>query len=463
MPAHIDFASVGAGQNLFFVDTEDPIYLIFHSVCGDFDYQPSVYHPSRILDEHFGVGLDHEDSLQPLNLNNRLVTRTPAGYLKNWRSELANQDSQDTLYKKKKKPSLNWRGENMEDQAIKIKIKPKKKKEETCLESDSEEDKILSSRDLFKFSMPENPECSDVDIKDIFLLSKPIIRWYVSIEKTNDIENNELEEHGEHLENGNLENANIVSNENTDLGDKVPEENYAHFENRNLDDIPQVSHEKTDNDKTEEHDTNVDTGDLNNISGVLKEKTNAENDEAKGHDISFNNENLDRYLDKEIIINNMSNSEDEHVDKEETTNENKKANNIKDKNGNELMNEIDLNLVETAQKEVNSTSDDILKPTIVQEISPSETFRKHLRYPHAINKSSTNKKLQKMPSAISSAKWREYYKKAEEIKNKKTEEVEKRKELRKKAKENKENKKKLKTKTTARKKPSKLMQKPLLP
>ncbi|CAG9765725.1 unnamed protein product [Ceutorhynchus assimilis] len=260
----------------------------------------------------------------------------------------------------------------------------------------------------------------------------------VSIEKTNDIENNELEEHGEHLENGNLENANIVSNENTDLGDKVPEENYAHFENRNLDDIPQVSHEKTDNDKTEEHDTNVDTGDLNNTSGVLKEKTNAENDEAKGHDISFNNENLDRYLDKEIIINNMSNSEDEHVDKEETTNENKKANNMKDKNGNELMNEIDLNPVETAQKEVNSTSDDILKPTIVQEISPSET-------------------------AISSAKWREYYKKAEEIKNKKTEEVEKRKELRKKAKENKENKKKLKTKTTARKKPSKLMQKPLLP
>ncbi|CAG9763656.1 unnamed protein product [Ceutorhynchus assimilis] len=296
-----------------------------------------------------------------------------------------------------------------------------------------------------------------------FYLVKSAWERTVTIEKTNDIENNELEEHGEHLENGNLENANIVSNENTDLGDKVPEENYAHFENRNLDDIPQVSHEKTDNDKTEEHDTNVDTGDLNNISGVLKEKTNAENDDAKGHDISFNNENLDRYLDKEIIINNMSNSEDEHVDKEETTNENKKANNIKDKNGNELMNEIDLNLVETAQKEVNSTSDDILKPTIVQEISPSETFRKHLRYPHAINKSSTNKKLQKMPSAISSAKWREYYKKAEEIKNKKTEEVEKRKELRKKAKENKENKKKLKTKTTARKKPSKLMQKPLLP
>lgn len=65
-------------------------------LLGGYDYP--AHRPSRILDQHFGIGLGHEDLFQPLNLNNRLLTRTPAGYLRNWRSSAGHQDTGSTVH-----------------------------------------------------------------------------------------------------------------------------------------------------------------------------------------------------------------------------------------------------------------------------------------------------------------------------------------------------------------------------
>nr|QCC88566.1 heat shock protein 20.6 [Sitophilus oryzae] len=49
--------------------------------------------PSRILDQQFGLSLLPEDLFRPVDWNNRILTRTPAGYLRNWRSGASEQDS----------------------------------------------------------------------------------------------------------------------------------------------------------------------------------------------------------------------------------------------------------------------------------------------------------------------------------------------------------------------------------
>lgn len=98
----------------------------------------------------------------------------------------------------------------------------------------------------------------------------------------------------------------------------------------------------------------------------------------------------------------------------------------------------------------------IRKATEDEVTSPTKIFEKHLGYPETIEKS-TNRKSRRMPSAISSAKWREYYNKSDEIKQRKAEDIQKRKEMRAKAKEGKEKQKtvKMQRKTKTKAKPQK--------
>lgn len=76
--------------------------------------------PSRILDQHFGLGLDADDLLQPLHLNNRLLTRTPAGYLRNWRSNL--QDTGSTVSFDKDKFQANLDVQQFKPEEITVKV-----------------------------------------------------------------------------------------------------------------------------------------------------------------------------------------------------------------------------------------------------------------------------------------------------------------------------------------------------
>ncbi|XP_060519199.1 protein lethal(2)essential for life-like [Cylas formicarius] len=53
--------------------------------------------PSRLLDQHFGLGLHPDDFLQPVTSNHRILSRTPAGYLRDWRPNASSQDIGSTL------------------------------------------------------------------------------------------------------------------------------------------------------------------------------------------------------------------------------------------------------------------------------------------------------------------------------------------------------------------------------
>ncbi|XP_030756504.1 protein lethal(2)essential for life-like [Sitophilus oryzae] len=78
--------------------------------------------PSRILDQHFGLSLDPEDLLQPLNLNNQQITHTPAGYLRRWRSRDSSKDSGSVVKLEKDQFQANLDVEQFKPEEITVKV-----------------------------------------------------------------------------------------------------------------------------------------------------------------------------------------------------------------------------------------------------------------------------------------------------------------------------------------------------
>nr|AHE77372.1 small heat shock protein [Lissorhoptrus oryzophilus] len=92
-------------------------------IADALDYHPVVHHrPSRILDQHFGLGLDPEDLFQPLTVNNRLLTRTPAGYLRSWRTNTGAQDTGSTVSFNKDKFQANLDVQQFKPEEITVKL-----------------------------------------------------------------------------------------------------------------------------------------------------------------------------------------------------------------------------------------------------------------------------------------------------------------------------------------------------
>lgn len=90
---------------------DEPLYVSSHHL-----------RPSRILDQHFGLGLDPEDIFQPLNLNNRVLTRTPAGYLRNWRTNSSQQDTGSTVTVDKDRFQANLDVQQFKPEEISVKV-----------------------------------------------------------------------------------------------------------------------------------------------------------------------------------------------------------------------------------------------------------------------------------------------------------------------------------------------------
>lgn len=88
----------------------------------DDSVSPYYVRPSRILDQQFGLGLDAEDLFQPWNLNNRILTRTPAGYLRNWRPNAAAQDSGSTVRFDKDNFQANLDVQQFKPEEITVKV-----------------------------------------------------------------------------------------------------------------------------------------------------------------------------------------------------------------------------------------------------------------------------------------------------------------------------------------------------
>ncbi|XP_030756169.1 protein lethal(2)essential for life-like [Sitophilus oryzae] len=86
-----------------------------------FDYHvPS--RPSRILDQHFGLGLHPEDLFQPLTHNNRVLSRTPAGYMRHWRPNSSVHDTGSTVHLDKDKFQANLDVQQFKPEEITVKV-----------------------------------------------------------------------------------------------------------------------------------------------------------------------------------------------------------------------------------------------------------------------------------------------------------------------------------------------------
>ncbi|KAJ8928557.1 hypothetical protein NQ314_018875 [Rhamnusium bicolor] len=82
---------------------------------------PFAVRPSRILDQHFGLPLDHDDFLAPLTVP-RMVIRCPAGYLRNWRSSASQQDIGSTVTSDKDKFQANLDVQQFKPEEISVKV-----------------------------------------------------------------------------------------------------------------------------------------------------------------------------------------------------------------------------------------------------------------------------------------------------------------------------------------------------
>ncbi|KAJ8922845.1 hypothetical protein NQ315_007880 [Exocentrus adspersus] len=74
---------------------------------------------SRILDQHFGLGLSPEEFLEPLAI---LSLQGPAGYLRPWRSESSRGDSGSTVSLDKNKFQANLDVQQFKPEEITVKL-----------------------------------------------------------------------------------------------------------------------------------------------------------------------------------------------------------------------------------------------------------------------------------------------------------------------------------------------------
>lgn len=93
-------------------------------IFGD-DYCSS--RPSRLLDQHFGFGLDPEDLLTPYTVpySGRLA-RTSSGYYRPWRSMVSKNDSGSTISMQKDKFQINLDVQQFTPEEITVKVVDKR-------------------------------------------------------------------------------------------------------------------------------------------------------------------------------------------------------------------------------------------------------------------------------------------------------------------------------------------------
>ncbi|XP_060519198.1 protein lethal(2)essential for life-like [Cylas formicarius] len=121
--------------------------------------------PSRILDQHFGLGLDPEDLFQPLDLNNRQVTRTPAGYLRSWRSNASEKDAGSVVTFDKDKFQANLDVSQFKPEEISVKVADNVLTIEGKHEEKKDEHGMISRHFVRRYVLPKNCNLDKVESK----------------------------------------------------------------------------------------------------------------------------------------------------------------------------------------------------------------------------------------------------------------------------------------------------------
>ncbi|XP_060520888.1 protein lethal(2)essential for life-like [Cylas formicarius] len=121
--------------------------------------------PSRILDQHFGLGLDSDDLLQPLNLNNRILSRTPAGYLRNWRPNASEKDSGSLVSFDKDKFQANLDVSQFKPEEISVKVADNVLTIEGKHEEKQDEHGYISRHFVRRYVLPKNYDVEKIQSK----------------------------------------------------------------------------------------------------------------------------------------------------------------------------------------------------------------------------------------------------------------------------------------------------------
>nr|ASQ43188.1 HSP20.3 [Choristoneura fumiferana] len=79
------------------------------------------FRPSRIMDQHFGLGLTPEDLFAPLTLPiERSLIRSPAGYLRPWRTPSSASDAGSLIQSDKDKFQVSLDVQHFKPEEIKV-------------------------------------------------------------------------------------------------------------------------------------------------------------------------------------------------------------------------------------------------------------------------------------------------------------------------------------------------------
>lgn len=125
----------------------------------------SLFRPSRLLDQHFGLVLDPDDFFEPLVLP-RWLSRSAAGYLRPWRSEDSRGDAGSTVSFHKDKFQANLDVQQFRPEEISVKLTG----DNTLTiegKHDEQEDEhgYISRHFVRKYILPKNCNISRIESK----------------------------------------------------------------------------------------------------------------------------------------------------------------------------------------------------------------------------------------------------------------------------------------------------------
>ncbi|XP_019877800.1 protein lethal(2)essential for life-like [Aethina tumida] len=128
----------------------------------DFNY---ISRPSRLLDQHFGLGLTPEDLLEPMTVP-RYLTRCPAGYMRPWRSAASHLDEGSTIQFGKDKFNVNLDVQQFKPEEIKVKVVGDNTlMVEAKHEEKEDEHGFISRHFVRKYVVPKNYDISQISSK----------------------------------------------------------------------------------------------------------------------------------------------------------------------------------------------------------------------------------------------------------------------------------------------------------
>uniref|UniRef100_A0A6M2DCK0 Putative alpha crystallin n=1 Tax=Xenopsylla cheopis TaxID=163159 RepID=A0A6M2DCK0_XENCH len=127
--------------------------LLFHDWWEDYD------HPMRLMDQHFGMGLNRHDLLNYLHDTPSLFR---GGYYRPWRNEITPQDSASTITNDDNKFQVTLDVQQFKPKEITVKTKDNYVTVEGKHEEKQDEHGYISRHFVRRYMLPKNHDAADV-------------------------------------------------------------------------------------------------------------------------------------------------------------------------------------------------------------------------------------------------------------------------------------------------------------